>query len=303
MAKETHWMTTMKNIEPERKDHGIAMVNRTRMTAHDFNKLSAHINRLCGIKMPIEKKTMLECRLQKRLFELRLSSFKEYSKLVLGNAGQQDEIDHMIDAVTTNKTEFFREPMHFDFLTRHVLPELSTKGYDQYRPLKVWSAGCSNGMEAYTLAMVLSEFDQTKQLHYNILGTDISTRVLSVASKGIYAEESIANLPIGLKRKYFMKSKDRIHKTTRVVPEIRGKVQFRYLNFMEDDFGIENEFDIIFCRNVLIYFDRPTQEKVIRKLARKLTRKGFLFLGHSESVLDMQLPLVQIKPTTLQRIA
>jgi chemotaxis protein methyltransferase CheR len=284
------------------EEHFVNTMWRMKMTALDFEKLSRYIYHTCGIKMPPAKKILLECRLQKRLAILGMPSFSEYLKFVFSEQGRQGEVAHMIDAITTNKTDFFREPVHFDFLTKHALPGFCRNAHSHSRQLKVWSAGCSSGMEAYSLAMTFDEFEKTSPLNYGILGTDISTRMLSDAARGIYDEESIAGIPLAMKRKYFLKSKDRINKTVRIIPPIRAKVRFQYLNLMDDDFGEADEFHLIFCRNVLIYFDRATQEKVLLKLSRKLKPQGFLFLGHSESVLDMRLPLTQVKSTILQKL-
>jgi chemotaxis protein methyltransferase CheR len=274
--------------------------SNARMTKADFEKLSSFIYDQYGIKMPLVKKTLLESRLHKRLNNLNITNFKEYIDLVV-NAKQTDyEILGMVNAITTNKTEFFREAGHFDFLTSQVLPELSERNNKQ---VKLWSAGCSSGEEVYTLAMVLSEFSENNSsIDYSILGTDISTDVLDKSVSAIYPEERIEALPLFLKRKYFLKSKVAVKRTVRVVPELRKKVNFQRLNFMDASYPVNQVFDVIFCRNVLIYFDKPTQEKVIRKLCEKLYKGAWLFLGHSESITGLNLPLEQIKPTVFRKI-
>ncbi len=274
--------------------------NNARMTKADFERLSSFIYEQYGIKMPLVKKTLLESRLHKRLNSLNITTFKDYIDLVL-NAKQTDyEILSMVNAITTNKTEFFREAKHFEFLTSEVLPELSERRNKQ---VKIWSAGCSSGEEVYTLAMVLSEFSENhSNIDYSILGTDISTDVLDKSILAIYPEERIATLPLFLKRKYFLKSKEAIKRTVRVVPELRKKASFQRLNFMDTSYPVNQVFDVIFCRNVLIYFDKPTQEAVIRKLCEKLYKGAWLFLGHSESISSLNLPLEQIKPTVFRKI-
>ncbi len=169
--------------------------------------------------------------------------------------------------------------------------------------IRIWSAGCSTGEEPYTLAMVLSEFyNSHKVFDFNILGTDISSRVLDTAINAVYTEEQTTSVPLIYKKKYLLKSKDVKNKTFRIVPELRQRVNFKRLNFINGDIRSYQEFNVIFCRNVLIYFDRHTQEKVILKLCSKLKPGGFLFLGHSESVSRMKLPLEQVKPTILRKI-
>jgi chemotaxis protein methyltransferase CheR len=269
-----------------------------KMSEADFSRMSCFINSQCGIKMPKVKKTMLEGRLQKRLRELNIANFKDYCELVL-NQNSSHELIQMIDVVTTNKTDFFREPGHFDFLNASALPEL-LKDSSQ---LNIWSAGCSSGEEPYTIAMALHEYmEQNKNFSYNILGTDISVQILDRALAAIYSIERVIGIPINVKRKYFLKNKNPLKKLVRIVPELRSNVSFQRLNFMDDSYDITTTFDVVFCRNVLIYFDKPTQEKVINKLCAKLRPGGYFFLGHSESITDMKVPLKQVKPTIFKRI-
>jgi chemotaxis protein methyltransferase CheR len=268
------------------------------LTDADFSKLSKFIYSQYGIKMPPEKKIMLQSRLQKRLRALTIYSFKEYIEYVF-SSNNNEEIIHMMDVVSTNKTDFYREPAHFDFLRSNILPKL----YDNRKSLKVWSAGCSSGPEVYTLAIEFSEFANTHQgFDFSILGTDISTLMLKKAYAAIYPEEMVEIIPLELKKKYLLKSKDRTKKLVRVNENLRRKVKFQRLNFMDEQYGISEQFDIIFCRNVLIYFDRETQEKVINKLCNHLKMDGYFFLGHSESITNINVPLKQVKPTVYSRI-
>ena len=275
--------------------------DNSKMTDLDFNRLSTFIYTNYGIKLPPSKKIMLEGRLLKRLRTLNIPSYKKYCEFIFSNEGQRSELIHMIDVVTTNKTDFFRESVHFDYLSNNILPEVF-RDYSSAKPFKVWSAGCSTGEEPYTLAMVLSLFAETHMgFSFNIWGTDISSRVLQAAALAVYTEDKVAPVPIALKRQFLLKSKDVHNKTVRIVPHLREKVKFGRLNFIDEDFGPIANFNVIFCRNVLIYFDRPTQEKVILKLCSKLEPGGYLFLGHSESVSNMNLPLTQIRPNIFKR--
>jgi chemotaxis protein methyltransferase CheR len=272
------------------------------MTTRDFNRLSTYINNAYGIKMPLAKKVMLECRLQKRLAELHMPSYKEYCDFLFSDEGMENEMIHMIDAVTTNKTDFFREPSHFDFLSQYALPKLC-EGYDGIKEINVWSAGCSSGEEVYTLAMVLNEFAETiSGIDYRVMGTDISSRMLSKAAEAVYTEDRIADIPMWLRKKYLMRSKDRTKQTVRLNAATRAKTEFKRLNLMDDAYDVPNKYDIIFCRNVLIYFDKATQCAVINRLAAKLKPGGYLFLGHAETVSNMQLPLVPEQPTILKKV-
>ena len=283
-------------------DSTLNQIFNAKMTNDDFNRLSDFIFKQSGIKLPYVKKIMLQSRLQKRLRELKISSYKEYADYVFSDDGQKNEIIHMLDVVSTNKTDFFREPVHFDFLTNKVLPAYIEKN-SVNRNLKVWSAGCSSGEEPYTIAITLNEFKKKNiDFDFSITGTDISLQILQKAVLAVYKEERIANVPLEIKKKYFLRSKDKEKKTVRVVKILRDKVNYQRLNFMDNTYNIADVFDVIFCRNVLIYFNRETQEQVISKLCNKLKVGGCLFIGHSESILGMNLPLEQIKPTIFRRI-
>lgn len=274
------------------------------LSGSDFARLSNFIYDKCGIKMPDSKKIMVEARLRKRLRDLNMQSYSDYCNFLFSHNGNEEEITHMVDVITTNKTDFFREPKQFTFLNEIALPEFTNNdGIGTQRPLKAWSAGCSTGEEPYTLSMVLNEFGQNfSRYSYNILATDISTRVLEKAASGIYDEEKIEPIPKTLIHKYFLKSKNKEKKLVRVIPQLRNTVKFQWLNFMEDDFGIAEMFDVIFCRNVIIYFDKPTQEKLIEKLINQLNPGGYFFLGHSESIFSRNLPIVQMAASTYKKI-
>lgn len=270
----------------------------------DFNRLSDFIYDNCGIKMTLAKKTMLEARLQKRIRCLGMKLYSEYVEYLFSPQGMRDELVKMIDIVTTNKTDFFREPEHFDYLSRKLLPEwISKYGNRSGRKLMVWSAGCSSGEEPYTLAMVLSEFSDTcPGFDFRIMATDISTRVLEKACKGIYDEDRVMPVPAPMKRKYILRSKDKKSGLVRVIPDIREKINFRRLNFMDHDFGLREQLDIIFCRNVIIYFDQKTQENLLNKFYKQLTPGGHIFMGHSETLNGLDVPLVTVYPTIYRKL-
>ncbi len=262
-------------------DPDLNQIFSAKMTNDDFNRLSEFIFIQSGIKMPPVKKIMLQSRLQKRLRELKILSYKEYADYVFSPEGQKKEIIHMFDVVSTNKTDFFREPVHFDFLNDTVLINFINDQRLNYN-LKVWSAGCSSGEEPYTIAITLNEFkNKNPKFDYTITGTDISTQILQNAAFAVYKEERIANIPLEIKKKYFLKSKEKEKKTVRVVKTLRDKVNYQRLNFMDNTYNIAEVFDVVFCRNVLIYFDRETQEQVIGKLCNKLKSGEYLFIGHS----------------------
>lgn len=272
-----------------------------KMSDSDFSRIKNYIEQEVGIKLPYIKKTMVESRLNKRRKEIGLHTFKEYFDHVFSPGVGKMELINMIDAVTTNKTDFFREPEHFHYLTSKVLPQFAED--DSKRFIKIWSAGCSTGEEAYTICMVMNEYLRNNNaFNYNLLATDISTEVLKKGINAVYKMDRVAAIPMELKKRYLLKSKDKSRNTVRIIPELRKKVSFQQLNFMHDSYNVNYEFDIVFCRNVLIYFTKEVQEKVINKLAIKIKAGGYLFLGHSETIIDMDLPLRQLGPTMFQKL-
>jgi len=281
------------------------------MSAHDESISDKDYARLCkliyaeaGIALNSEKKTMLEGRIKRRLKALNLHSYREYCDALFGPDGlhnmQKDEIVHLIDVVTTNKTDFFREPGHFDYLTAKALPELASRIAG--RQFTIWSAGCSSGEEPYTMAIVLSEYTLAHPgFRFRILATDISNIVLGKAELGIYTSDIVAPVTPALRRKYFMRGRTSGSEQMRVVPELRRTIEFRRLNFMDADYGVAEKADAIFCRNVIIYFDRPTQERILLKLSNCLAPGGYLFVGHAETLHDMNLPLTPVAPALYRR--
>lgn len=272
---------------------------KAELSQAEFNKLSQFIMTEYGIKMPPEKKVMLQSRLQKRLKSLKMDNFKDYLSYLFSPHGQSEEVIHMMDVVSTNKTDFFRESVHFDYMLSTALPHITeTFGND----IKIWSAGCSSGEEPYTIAITMNEFKEVNAgLNYSIYGTDISTKVLQHAVSGIYKEERIDDIPFVLKKKYFLKSKDRENKKVRVMQALRDKTSYARLNLLELKPTNNPTYHIIFCRNVLIYFDRPTQFQILNALCSNIIPGGYLFLGHSESISGFDLPITTKIPTVFQK--
>ncbi len=272
-----------------------------RLQRRDFERLAAFVHSYSGIKMPSSKATMLEGRLRRRVRETGAANLSEYCRFLFEGGGLQTEAVALIDAVTTNKTEFFREPQHFDLLTRSVLPELLA---DRRSKLKVWSAACSTGAEPYTLAMVLAEWQRqlASAPRVSILATDLCTEVLQVAARGIYPASAADSVPAELRTRYMLRSRDEARALVRIIPELRRLVQFARLNLMAAEYPVEPDADIVFCRNVLIYFDKPTQRAVLQRLCRHLRPGGYLFLGHSESLAGLDLPLQAIGNTVFRSV-
>lgn len=275
------------------------------MRQREFERFSALIYNEAGIKIPPAKKTMLEARLQKRLKALGLSHFEEYADFVFSPEGQRQELVHLVDVVTTNKTDFFREPQHFDFLVRHLLPSLyqNREGSALTTPFKIWSAGCSTGEEPYTMAMVLSEYAQANPgFRFTITASDICTRVLKTAMTAIYPEERADTIPLALKKKYLLRSKDKKSGLVRICAELRSHVTFRRINLMDDELDIRERQDVIFCRNVIIYFDKPTQTRLMYKFHERLVSGGHLFLGHSETLNGLDVPFQSVGSTVYRKL-
>ena len=270
------------------------------MTDHELKEFSEFIYAELGIKITQAKKTMLQARLQRRLRTLNMQTYGQYLEYLQSLKGLEVELPQMVDAVTTNTTSFFREPKHFEFLSSTILPEWRKRNPN--RVFSVWNAGCSSGEEPYSTAMVLLDHsERVAPLRFTIVATDISTDILHKAARAVYDEEKIGTIPADFRRKYLLRSKDKTRRQVRVAPEVRTKVSFRRLNFM-DDFQFREGMDLIFCRNVMIYFDKKTQHELVQKFCDHLEPGGHLFIGHSESLSGTGLPLKQLAPATYQRI-
>jgi chemotaxis protein methyltransferase CheR len=263
----------------------------------DFRLLSRFIHNEYGLNVTETKKGMIEARLRKRLRKLGVSSFNSYCTYLFSPQGIRDELDCFLDEITTNKTEFFRQPDQFEYLGNYVIPLLygSMTGFE--RPVRVWSAACASGEEPYSIAMVFRELSERFQgLKCLITGSDLSTAVLEKARVGVYTEDEAKPVPQAMLKRNFLRSRDHSQKLLRIVPELRSMVQLLRLNLVASDYGFNHLFDIIFCRNVVIYFDRPTQEKLLQRLCENLVHGGWLFTGNAETISGMDLPLVPKAP-------
>jgi chemotaxis protein methyltransferase CheR len=239
---------------------------------------------------------MLQSRLHRRLRELGLETFEEYHDRFFNDpAHRAGELEHLLNLATTNKTDFFREPDHFEVLVQQVLPAWLRRPTG---PLfRVWCAGCATGEEAYTIAMLLLEQQSAHGFEFSIRATDVSTRVLDKAMLAIYPEEHLAPVPAALRARYFLRSRDRTDPRVRLVPSVRAQVRFGHLNFLAPDYGLPEVFDVIFFRNVMIYFDRDTQQQVVGRMCRNLHVGGTLFIAHAETLQGLALPLRTAGPS------
>ena len=290
-------------MEAKNTANGIMAPAKMELTDAQFKLLSDFIQNNVGIKMPVAKKLMVQSRLYPRIKALNFDNFDDYIKYTFNqNVEGNEEIALMIDAITTNLTHFFRESQHFDYVMNAVLPEMFKR---DFHTIELWSAGCSSGEEPYTLSIVMQEYMKKHPgqfRDYKILATDISSRVLAKAINAVYSMESVEQLSYDCKKQYFLKSKDPQANLVRVNKTTREKVKFERLNFMSDRYPVSSPKNIIFCRNVLIYFDKKMQEEVIRKLTDHLIPGGYLFLGHSETIFGMDLPLQTVAPTVFKKI-
>jgi chemotaxis protein methyltransferase CheR len=270
----------------------------------DFGRIANLISTEVGIKLPPAKRLMVEGRLRKRIRALGLAGFDAYCTDLFRDNGLKDERPYLINAVTTNKTDFFREPEHFTLLERQMVPTLLAARRAERNPLlKVWSAASSTGAEAYTLAMVLADLmADRRDFRFAILGTDVSTAVLAAGHRAVYPAEMVAPVPAEKQSRYVMYARrPGLRPEVRIAPELRRRVGFAYLNLMAPSYPFDHDVDVIFLRNVLIYFEKADQEAVIGRLIDHLRPGGYLVLGHSESMVGTSITMRQIAPAVFQK--
>lgn len=265
----------------------------------EFEKISRLVYSHCGIHLHDGKKELVKARLSKRIRQGNFKSFAEYYEYVKTGEGT-DEFIAMIDSLSTNLTSFFREDGHFRALAR-IVPEILREGSRRGRPrVCLWSAGCSSGEEPYTMAITSLEAAQGFHADIRILATDISTRVLRKAAQGIYPAERVRAVPPDLLRKYFQVGQGDWAGHYRVKRDVRDLVRFERFNLMET-MAPGEPFDIIFCRNVMIYFDKKTQEGLVNRFHGRLARGGYLFIGHSESLTGLNHAFQYLEPSVYRK--
>jgi chemotaxis protein methyltransferase CheR len=275
------------------------------LSAVDFGRIAHLISTEVGIKLPPAKRLMVEGRLRKRVRTLGHASFDDYCDYLFGKEGLAEERPYLINAVTTNKTDFFREPEHFTLLEHKLVPDLLAARDKERMPLlKIWSAASSTGAEAYTLAMVLNDLAANRRdFRFAILGTDVSTAVLAQGRRAVYPAEMIAPVPPEKQSRYVMHARrPGLRPEVRMAPEIRRVVRFAHLNLMQERYPFDRDVDVIFLRNVLIYFEKRDQELVIGRLIEHLRPGGYLVLGHSESMVGTSISMRQVAPAVFQKV-
>ena len=247
----------------------------------DFNSLRQLVNTHTGISLSEKKSELVYGRISRRLRSLGLTCFGEYCELLKNNPG--DEIEHFSNAITTNLTAFFREKHHFDYLAQQVVPLLLER-YSKTRRLRIWSAGCSTGEEAYSLAITLREaIPDLDKKDIRILATDLDSNVVQTAAMGVYKEKLIEGIDAERRRRWFQRGTGTHASMVRIVPALQNIITFRQLNLM-DEWPMKGLFDVIFCRNVVIYFDKETQRVLFDRFANSMHPESHLFIGHSETL-------------------
>lgn len=268
-----------------------------------FDEIARLVETHTGIRLPPSKRTMVEGRLRRRVRALGLRDLEDYGEAIFGKGLLGAEFVHVVDCVTTNKTDFFREPQQFDLLSQRLLGILAARAARLGVGLKFWSAAASIGAEAYTMAMVAAETLGPEGPPFTILGTDISTTVIAAARLAIYPSAMAEPIPEAYRKRYLMFARDPARDEFRIAPELRRLVSFEPLNLMTERHQRDGLFDVIFCRNVLIYFAREAQTAVIERLLERLRVGGYLMLGHSETmtVRDPER-LRQIAPSVFEKV-
>jgi len=268
------------------------LIKQISITDNEYSKFKELTYNKIGIELKSNKHSFLESRLIKRLRHYKLNTYEEYYQLVMRNS---DELQLMINQITTNETSFFRENKHFDYLKRKILPEANNR-------LKIWSAASSIGVEAYTIAMVIDEVFSRNSKEFDILASDINLDVLSQAKEAIYDLRFSNNIPQEYLNKYCLKGTDSMNGKFAINNYLKNKISFAQVNLTNSISPKIGKFDIIFLRNVLIYFDIKTKQNVVRNVLEHLKPNGYFFIGHSESLFNINDEVVQVMPTVYQKI-
>lgn len=261
----------------------------------DFERVRKLIYQHAGISLSPVKQDMVYSRLARRLRATGSRSFTEYLDALEKGGG--DEWERFVNSLTTNLTSFFREPHHFPIFAEH-LQKLGTR-----RPIRIWCSAASTGEEPYSIAITVAETFGTNLSHVSIIASDLDTNVLDTARKGVYPAERVEKLSPERLRRFFLRGTGSQEGYVAVRPELKALIQFQRINLLDASYALKGPLDVIFCRNVMIYFDRPTQEELVNKLARHLVPGGYLFVGHAESLTAIKHPLQTVRPAVYRRPA
>lgn len=266
----------------------------------DFQRIRRIINEVAGISLADGKRELVYSRLSRRLRQHGLRCFGDYCNFLESSGPASDEMREFINALTTNLTSFFRESHHFEFLAQELIPALIRERSFSNRRIRIWSAGCSTGEEPYSIAMVLRETLPAVGWDVKVLATDLDSNVLATAERGVYEWSRVKDLPETRLRRWFQKGSGEQSGLVRTAPALRSLITFRQLNLM-DDWPMRGPFDLVFCRNVVIYFDKPTQRTLFERFADLLIAQGHLFVGHSESLFKVTERFVPLGKTIYRK--
>lgn len=290
-------MNALKTTDISKNNEAVLITNS------EYEKLSNLLEKKTGIQLPLSKKIMLMVRLNKRLKSLGINNYDSYYNYLMTIEGDQIELENAINAISTNKTLFFREDQQFGYLEKKVIPLFLNKRELMNKKLNIWSAGCSSGEEPYTLAMILENSNYiNNDILYSIMATDISTKVLEKAKKAIYHKKDINAIPLEFQKKYLLRGKYKYDGLYSIVPEVKKNITFKKHNLMDQTFYNMGKMDIIFCRNVIIYFNKEIQHELIEKFYSVLRPGGFLFIGASETFFEVDNLFRQVGPSIYQKL-
>jgi chemotaxis protein methyltransferase CheR len=254
---------------------------RLAITDSEFRYLRDLIYAHTGIALSEHKRALVCARLARRLRHWKLNTYAEYYDLLTERDPDGRELMEMVNAITTNKTEFFRELHHFQFLSEHVFPELHQS---HNRRMRIWSAACSSGEEPYSIAITACEALAMAEYDIKILATDIDTNMIERATRGVYPLEQVIRIPEALREKYFLRGTRNNDGLAKVKPLLQSLIRFRHINLVDESWPMQGPFDVIFCRNVIIYFDKDTQRRLLTHFASLMRHDGYLMLGHAEAI-------------------
>ncbi|MFZ5432753.1 MAG: CheR family methyltransferase [Calditrichota bacterium] len=271
------------------------------LSEKDFKQVRDTVYELAGINLHEGKRELVVARLSKRIRQLNMKSVGQYLTYVR-EQNTQDELVTMLDALSTNLTSFWREAQHFEYVIKQLLPRCETRlRQPDGAKIRAWSAGCSSGEEPYGLAMImLQHLEKPGRFDIKVLATDLSTRVLGIARNGVYSEQRVEAVPAEIRRRFMKEEKSGWGKQYRVTDEVKSLVSFARLNLMES-WPMKGPLDFIFCRNVMIYFDKPTQARLVRRFFDLLRSGGTLFIGHSESLTGIEHSFRYVRPTIYEK--